>query len=335
VVLLGALGIAFDLGRAFIVKNEAQAFTDSAALSATIRLNGTAAGITAAKAAVTADANKWMMNTKTFTSVTTEFSADKATWAANPANPANMRFVRVKAPNNSITIKFLQAAGSTETMSPTALSVAGYQLPTTFPQGVFPFAPIAHSPTPPDFGYVPGDELTLLWPSSVGSNGQNVKLTNLCLADRNQAALDAVKEGINSERGYIMETAASSIASAIEDDHMDYTISLGQPVVRTGGIKNTDVVQSLADRVAQDSMPSEPNYATYVANHDSSPMRRIVVVPIIDGAVSAIAVGFVKVFLPPSQPGNPNDSRCAMYIGPADAPSGNLGSGLNAVRLFQ
>ena len=46
VVLLGMLGLVMDLGRTFIAKNEAQAFTDAAALSAVSKLNGTSAGVT-------------------------------------------------------------------------------------------------------------------------------------------------------------------------------------------------------------------------------------------------------------------------------------------------
>src|SRR5206468_655367 len=73
VVLLGVLGLAIDLGRTFIVKNEAQAFTDAAALAAVARLNGTVAGITAAQSAVTDSTNTWNFSTQPFTSVTTEF----------------------------------------------------------------------------------------------------------------------------------------------------------------------------------------------------------------------------------------------------------------------
>lgn len=339
VILLGALGMVFDLGRGFITKNEAQAFTDSAALAAALRLNATSTGITAAKAAVTSDANKWLMNTKSFTSVRTEFSPDKITWETNPTNPANVRFVKVTAPSNNVTMHFLTTLGMPGRVNATAMSVAGYQLPTTFPQGVFPFAPIAKTNVKPNFGYGYGDILTLLWPSSVGSNGQGVKMNNLCLADRNQASLDAVKAGTTSDRGYIQESSADAIAEAIEDDKMDYTVSLDQAVYRSGGVKSTDVAQSLADRVAQDAFPDESDYPTYLARHatlnPARPMRRVVFVPIIDGAVTAVARGFVKVFLPPSQPKNPNDAKCAMYIGPADIPSGNTGSGANMVRLFQ
>src|SRR4051794_17166278 len=81
ITLLGMAGLVLDLGRTFIAKNEAQAFTDAAALAAATKLNGTSAGITAAKAAVTNSANRWNFATQAFSSVTTEFSTDKVTWS--------------------------------------------------------------------------------------------------------------------------------------------------------------------------------------------------------------------------------------------------------------
>ncbi|MBN9659000.1 MAG: hypothetical protein J0H49_12525 [Acidobacteria bacterium] len=336
IVLIGMLGLVFDLGRAFITKNEAQAFTDAAALAAAVQLNGSNSGITNALNAVASMkiVNKWQFSTNSYSNVTLEFSTDKATWTAAPPSPVNVKYARVTAPSNSLTMYFLGAAGNAKSMNVAAMSMAGGELPTTFAQGVFPFAPIAHSTSPPDFGYSYGDELTLLWPSSVGSNGP-VKLNNLCGADRNKAALDAVQAGTTSDRGYIQDTSASSIASAIEDDHMDYTVTLGLPVDRTGGVKGTDVNKSLADRVAQDTSPNVTDYNGYLSGHDSSPLRRVVIVPIVSDATYSMVLGFAKVFLPPSQPRNPNDSKCAMYIGPASAPDGYLGNGANIVRLLQ
>jgi hypothetical protein len=225
--------------------------------------------------------------------------------------------------------------GTGSSMLVGATSIAGIQVGGSYGQGVFPFAPLAHDPAGPNFGYSFGDELTLLWPSSVQSNGNQQQMNNLCQSDRNAAALQAVRDGVASERGYIQETSASSIRSAIEDDHMDYTVTLGMPVDRTGGVKTVDVYQALNNRVDQDSLPNQSNYSTYISSHDASPMRRIVIVPIIDNAVDAVVLGFVKVFLPPNQPHNPNKSKCAMYIGPADLPSGNGARGDNMLRLLE
>ncbi|MEJ5369700.1 MAG: pilus assembly protein TadG-related protein [Bryobacteraceae bacterium] len=336
IVLIGMMGLAVDLGRAYIVKNEAQAFTDAAALAAAVQLNGSSRGILNAKSVVASltSNNRWQFNKRTFSSVVLEFSENKVTWSENPASATNIKYARVTATVNDLPSYFMPVVGASRLMRVSARSMAGSELPTSFPQGVFPFAPFAKSNTPPNFGYNYGDELTLLWPSSIGSNGP-VKMNNLCKADRNQAALDAVAEGTTADRGYIMDTSASAIAAAIEDDRMDYTVTLGMPVSRSGGVKHTDVKQSLAERVAQDSNPTESNYQRYLDTHDASPLRRVVIVPIISNATDAIVLGFAKVFLPPSQPPNPNDAKCAMYIGPATGPVGNIATGANFVRLLE
>jgi Flp pilus assembly protein TadG len=51
-LMLGLVGMAFDFGRIYIARNEAQLFTDAAALAAAQRLDGTAAGVGRAKEAV-------------------------------------------------------------------------------------------------------------------------------------------------------------------------------------------------------------------------------------------------------------------------------------------
>jgi Flp pilus assembly protein TadG len=341
VVLLGMLGLVMDLGRTFIAKNEAQAFTDAAALAAVSRLNGTAAGVTAAQAAVTNSTNKWNFTTQSFTSVTTEFSVDKVTWTNAASSPVTVKYVRVTAPSNSVAMSLIRTvSGTSASITVAARSTAGNEPPTTFDQSVFPFAPIAHSVIDTtNWGYSFGDELTLLWPSSVGSNGSNAKLSNLCQSDRNQAALDAVQAGTTADRGYIQDTSASSIASAIEDDHMDYTVTLNQSVSRSGGVKTSDVYDSIQARVDQDSSPNTVDYGGYLSGHDGAPLRRIVIVPIIndalDGVGHSVVKGFAYVFLPHSQPHNPNDAKCATYIGPASIPVGNLGNGSNSLRLVE
>jgi Flp pilus assembly protein TadG len=335
VVLLGVLGLALDLGRTFIVRNEAQAFTDAAALAGVSKLNGTSAGITAAQAAVTNSTNTWNFTSQAFNSVTTEFSTDRVTWTSAGSSPSTVKFVRVTAPTNSVAMTVIRAVpGTSDSIAVGARSTAGVVLPTSFGQGVFPFAPLAHGQIGPNFGYTKGDELTLLWPSSIGSNGP-VKMNNLCKSDQNQAALDAVAAGTTADRGYIQDTSASSLAAAIEDDHMDYTVTLGLAVARNGGVKTTDVYQSIQDRVNQDTSPNTNDYDGYNSGHDSEPMRRKVIVPIINNATDAIVLGFAYVFLPPSQSHNPNDAKCATYIGPADGPGANLGTGADTMRLVE
>ena len=53
-MVFGMAGLAVDIGRMYITKNEAQSYSDAAAVSAAMQLNGTAYGLTSADAAVAA-----------------------------------------------------------------------------------------------------------------------------------------------------------------------------------------------------------------------------------------------------------------------------------------
>ena len=64
IVIMGFLGLVLDLGRAYVAKNEAQAFTDAAALAAARELDSSLAGITAARGAVSATENLWYFGTR-------------------------------------------------------------------------------------------------------------------------------------------------------------------------------------------------------------------------------------------------------------------------------
>lgn len=115
-LLLALLGIAFDFGRIYIVRNEAQLFTDAAALAAVQRLDGTAEGVARAREAVNSLPNRWNLGTQSFTGVKLEFSEDA-------------RSVRVTAPENQVQITFLRAVGTPETFTVPARSVAAANPP--------------------------------------------------------------------------------------------------------------------------------------------------------------------------------------------------------------
>jgi uncharacterized membrane protein len=59
IALMGAMGLAIDLGHIFIVKNETQAYVDAAAIAAALQMDGTTAGITRAGSAATNLSASW------------------------------------------------------------------------------------------------------------------------------------------------------------------------------------------------------------------------------------------------------------------------------------
>jgi uncharacterized membrane protein len=110
-LLLAVMGLAFDVGRIYIARNEAQVFTDAAAMAAASKLDGTSAGIGLAREVVAHVPMRWNLGTQEFRGVIVEFSADGSQWDREPKNAASVTMARVTAPDNSVEITFLRAVG--------------------------------------------------------------------------------------------------------------------------------------------------------------------------------------------------------------------------------
>jgi uncharacterized membrane protein len=123
-VMLGVMGLAFDFGRIYIARNEAQVFTDAAAMSAASKLDDTGAGLDRARQAVARLPMRWNLGTKSFTGVLVEFSHDRKTWEQKPQTAAGIGFARVTAPDNQVEITFLRAIGGPDAFTVPAHSVA-------------------------------------------------------------------------------------------------------------------------------------------------------------------------------------------------------------------
>ena len=106
-VLLGFAALGVDVARMYVIKSELQAFTDSAALSAAMQIDDSAAGFDRARRAAESlatgpHAMKWDMGTKPIGAITASFarggeSPEVATWSTQPKEPTGYRFVRVVA----------------------------------------------------------------------------------------------------------------------------------------------------------------------------------------------------------------------------------------------
>jgi len=101
-VLLALAGFAVDIGRMYVIKSELQAYTDAAALSAVLELNGAEPGISQARQAAKRlamgpNAMRWDMGTEPITNVTASFSADNKTWQERPKEAGGLRFARIVA----------------------------------------------------------------------------------------------------------------------------------------------------------------------------------------------------------------------------------------------
>jgi Flp pilus assembly protein TadG len=123
-LLLALVGMAFDFGRIYIARNEAQVFTDAAALTAAKHLDGTTSGLESARRAVAELPNRWNLGTQRFEQVRVEFSSDAKQWTADPGDPVTLAYARVTAPANDVEILFLRAVGGPESFTVPARSAA-------------------------------------------------------------------------------------------------------------------------------------------------------------------------------------------------------------------
>jgi uncharacterized membrane protein len=101
-ILLALAALGIDIGRMYVIRAELQSFTDAAALSAALEMNGTNSGLAnaragAARIATGPHAMQWDLGTRAITNISTSFSADGNTWQEDPKAPADLRFVRVVA----------------------------------------------------------------------------------------------------------------------------------------------------------------------------------------------------------------------------------------------
>jgi uncharacterized membrane protein len=119
-LLLGLAGLGIDIGRMYVIRTELQSFTDAAALTAAVELNGTDAGLARARTGAVrlADgphAMRWDMGTQPFGNIATSFSSDNKIWQDYPKQASDCRFVRVIAtePAPIIFLRIFQPRTST------------------------------------------------------------------------------------------------------------------------------------------------------------------------------------------------------------------------------
>lgn len=321
--LLGVAGLAVDVGRMYITKSEAQAFADSAALSAAALLDGTSTGISNATAAATADNDKWRFDTSKFNTIGVSFStSSNGTFVSSPASPLAYNYVQVYVSVSLPMYLIRVLAGPTATVSASAVAGNASSL-TTISQGVFPFTPYSRAALyggTPDtgssgdpYGFTVGNQYTLRW----GAPGDK----STCGTD-SSTTVPAVESRPDSRfRGYCCAgTSASAIGAAIVG-LQTYSTTVGGTIQIAGGAKDSDVRNYLPERVALDTDTTSGDYATYKAAGKGNGAR-IVVVPVNTGVFpdnSDVNVqGFASFFLLTESNYNSlggNDSTCGQYLG--------------------
>lgn len=339
IIAIGALGMAVDLGRMFLVKSEAQNFVDSTALEAAAELDGTNGGLTRAAAIPGQSTQRFDLGRTRFTNVTTRFSTSAAgPWSDLNAAPQNSRFVRVTA-RAQPPLYFLPFVVSQNRATIVATAAAAQVEKTNFREGIFPFSPFAHNVNEPGtFGLRRGRMYTLRWPANPRMPNSSGNGSNMCQADRTQAIYNLATAMGGEERGFIEETSASNIRQTVINDYQTVYRSVGDLLDFTGGAKQT-ILDALHARIMQDTDRTASNYASYNGNG-----RRIVGVPINDGGsppgTNIRMLGIGAFFLSPTgEYGNGgNQAWCAEFIGAWVQGTNNRGvedSGAWVVRLVR
>lgn len=128
-LLLGLAGLGVDIGRMYVIRAELQSFTDAAALSAALELNGTETGLArarigAGRLASGPHAMRWDMGTQPISNIATSFSSDQATWQEQPKQAGDSKFVRVVA-TEPVPLIFMRIFQPLTSTTVAAASVAG------------------------------------------------------------------------------------------------------------------------------------------------------------------------------------------------------------------
>ncbi|MBI5281527.1 MAG: hypothetical protein HY858_07595 [Candidatus Solibacter usitatus] len=349
-IMAGVLGLAFDCGRMFIIKNELQTFCDSAALASARNLDGTRTGVdlahltalhgplgTSMPNAVNFDSKKITNVTDTYAST---FNGSYVTYANATATATNTyRFVKV-ATEFTVPLYFLGAVSGNPGSVVVSASATGGQLqqPALFNNGgLLPFSPAAHDPLDTfHFGLIPGQRYTLKW-------GKNAGTTD-CPGDVGWVKANAFP----AQRGYVdlgQGNGTSGLRQAIEyggfPNGIDppATVGAGDYVDAVPGNKAPSLT-AIMNRSLQDPDQTSTTWELYktklqqgIANG-----RRLVTVLVDDpdqstqgGNGTYREIGFGEFLLDPaavyetnSGPGG-NESYCATYIGPANLSGGGTG----------
>lgn len=367
VVSLGLMGLIFDMGRMFVVKNELQVFCDSAALGAARHLDGSSSGIDNAHEIALngplggSNPNYINFDTQRVTDVTDTYAPLRdstyqpyATAVSTSTN--TFRFVRVKG-KTRVSAYFLGVVISGLASIPvTAEAIAGQaRKPSTFSgAGLVPFSPAAHDPYDlKNFGLIPGQGYTLKW----GKTG--TEPTSNCSGDAGWP----LPASFPAQRGYVdlgQGNGTSNLRKAIvfggypNEFTVPSSLAAGDSIEGVPGNRANPSGDALAERSGQDIDQQSLTWEQYKDSLTAGTAngRRIITSLIDDPNLSSgtganyrvKAIGFGNFLLYPTTyytTGFPGGSGeyCAIYIGPAStsgtSSGGNDGTSLYQVMLFR
>jgi hypothetical protein len=348
-VMLGVMGLAFDIGRMYIVKNELQTYCDSAAVASVRNLDGLRNGVNLAHTTAlngplgTAVPNGVNFDTlKVTTAVDTyanTFQGTYVSYATAVSGATNTyRFMRVEA-SYRVGLYFLGAVqGDLKGVTVRASAIAGQQeQPALFNNGgLVPFSPAAHNPADPEhFGLIPGQRYTLKWGKAGAASD--------CPGDAGFVKANSFP----AQRGYLdlgQGNGTSGLRKAIEYGgfpdgiHVPTTVDAGDTLEAVPGNKAPSLT-AIMNRSLQDPDQTSTTWEQYSAKLQKGIANgRRLVTTIIDDPAQATTggngtyrgIGFGSFLLDPAAVYEANDQGgngcyCATYLGPANLSGGGTG----------
>ena len=290
--VVGICGLAIDLGQMYVARGELQNYTDSAAIAAAMKLDGTTNGITQATSEALNNVNTWKFGTASASNVTVEFStAVDGVYIQNPLTGAGYRFVQVTA-HEPVGMVFLSAIpGVGASRSVAATSTSGQMQLGGVGDGVLPFSPDAHDINDPNFGFLLGKPYTLRWGKVVGNPPPGTYLTSIngkkligCQGDMDVPTFQP-GETSASQRGYIdlsnLDPIDAGGGAALIRKAVMGQVSFNLQIVPfqytvdpEPGQKQT-ITSAMVERVLQDTDPTTATYYTSPQTSTNTPTAEV------------------------------------------------------------
>jgi Flp pilus assembly protein TadG len=356
VAIILVLGLAVDIVRIFITKNETQAYCDAAALAATLKLDGTTTGITKAQTAVAASTNSWNFSTVRITAPVVTFATSVAgPWVVSPSPATGYIFTRViaTAPQQ---LYFMPIIVPQFTQNVASAATAGQIAITSFPRGLAPYTAVSTNTVGPSFGLTIGDSYDIQWPQFNATRAGCAPATPdkcfnspPCTGDSSASRTAVVTNWGASNSGYWGGNSNSIIEQEILDVIQLQAVEIGTNIfpVLTNGTKASEAGY-LDQRASQDINTSDNTVAGYLASPHNG--RRLLAMPIVNPVDPAQTnvIGYGLFLLLANGPGatnyythttNGNDPFCALYAGSYNIGSNSPGTagttGASRVKLVQ
>ncbi|HUQ93560.1 MAG TPA: pilus assembly protein TadG-related protein [Bryobacteraceae bacterium] len=350
--MFGALGLAVDMGRVFISKNETQAFCDAAALAAGLKIDGTTDGINKAVTAVNNSTNGWNFGTTLMSGPSVTFStAPGGPWTSNPSPATGYIYVKVEV-TVPVKLYFLPVVVNQYSQNVVSRAIAGQIAQTSFTRGLGPLSAVASDLSSPTFGLVVGNEYDIQWPAYNGTRAgcspatpDNCFVRPTCSGEPQSSKAAVTQYWGASTNGYWGGSANSVIYQQILNLVQLQPVTVGQTITMTTGNKSA-IANALDTRVNQDGDTHDNVLAAYL-NDSHHNGRRLIALPVLNPtAAGTYVVGYASFLLIANGTSNNyyaaasgNEPFCAIYAGPyvlgAENQGGNTGAGSFKVQLVQ